>query len=66
MMFDIIVFLFMLVIIYCLGSAAYFLVRTSDETQLAKALTWRIVISLLLFGLLILSFYMGWVTPHEL
>ncbi|HLD16853.1 MAG TPA: twin transmembrane helix small protein [Coxiellaceae bacterium] len=64
-MLVIIVILFMLVILYCLGSAGFYLVRKGGrDIQLAKALTWRIVLSLLLFALMVLTFYMGWVQPH--
>ena len=33
---------------------------------LAYSLTWRISLSLVLFALLILGYYLGWITPHPI
>ena len=41
-------------------------IRRGGENSLAKVLTVRITLSVLLFGLLYLSFYMGWLQPHHL
>lgn len=60
-----VIILFLLVIFYCLGSGAYYLTRRSAEpTKLAKALTWRISLSLGLFVLLFIAYLMGWIHPH--
>lgn len=64
MLLKIIVVMLLLVIFYCLGSAVVYLVRDGSSVNMAKALTWRIVLSLLLFLFLILTFVFGWVTPH--
>lgn len=54
-------------IIFSLGSALYFLVHDKNNSdRIVKALTWRIGLSLLLFAILIFSFAMGWVTPHNI
>jgi hypothetical protein len=49
-----------------LGSALYQLSRGTPESsaKLARALTVRIGLSLLLFALLMLGWYFGIVTPH--
>ena len=55
-------------IIASLGSALYHLSRGTpeDSAKLARALTVRIVLSLLLFALLMLAWYFGLITPHAL
>ena len=49
---KIIVIILLLVILYCLGSALYFMLgrREKDLEKMAKALTWRIGLSVLVFG----------------
>lgn len=53
-------------ILFSLGSALYFLVHDkANSDRIVKALTWRIGLSLLLFVILLISFAMGWITPHN-
>ena len=54
------------IILYCLGSAAYYLVKGDASERFAWALTWRIGLSMALFLLLMFSAWMGWVHPHAL
>lgn len=65
---KIIVVLFLLVILYCLGSGVYYLVGNSKSAsrKLARALTWRIALSLGLFLLLFVAYFLGWIHPHGL
>ncbi|ROO27811.1 hypothetical protein SAOR_08310 [Salinisphaera orenii MK-B5] len=66
-MIKIIVVAFMLAIVIALGSGLVFLVRdTGDERRVVKALTWRIILSFVLIGLLVLGYYAGIVQPHNL
>lgn len=56
---------FFMVILYCLGSGLFYLFRQGkDSTQMAKALTWRIALSISLFGLLLLFYFLGWIVPN--
>lgn len=65
MLVKMIVLLFILFILYSLGSGLFFLVRDKSRTdRVAKALTWRIGLSLLLFILLFIAFALGWIKPH--
>jgi len=57
---------FMLGIVFALGSGLYFLLFRRKSEQTAKALTWRIALSLTLFCLLWVAFGLGWVRPHGL
>lgn len=67
MLLKIIVIVLLFVVLYCLGSGLYYLVREGQgSVNLAKALTWRVSISLLVFTLLIVAYFMGWITPHPL
>jgi len=55
-------------IVGSLGSALLQLSRGTPESsaKLARALTVRITLSLLLFALLMLAWYFGLITPHPL
>ncbi len=65
MLLKIIVIALLIIILYCLGSAVVHLAKGDGSAEkMAKALTWRIVISLVLFLFLILSFSLGWIHPH--
>lgn len=67
MLFKILVIVIVLAIMWSLGSGLFYLVRERDEkdsARVAKALTWRIGLSLLLFLLLFLAFALGWIKPH--
>jgi hypothetical protein len=62
---NIIVGVLLVGIIASLAVALYCLVNKENEpAKMAKALTWRISLSLALFFLAILSFLMGWISPH--
>ncbi len=57
----------MLAIAYHLGRGLVFLVRDHGQSdRVAKALSWRIGLSLGLFLLLIVGFAKGWIVPHGL
>lgn len=65
MTLKIIIISILAIILYCLGSGLFYLVRGgSESSNLAKALTWRILLSLALFALMMLSYFFGWITPH--
>ncbi len=65
MVVKLIIVLFLIVILYALGTGLYYLVNEKNHTdQVVKALTWRIILSLVLFILLFVAFAMGWIHPH--
>lgn len=67
MLIKVIIIIFFVFIFFSLGSALYYLVSSKgDSTKIVKALTWRIGLSLVMFALLMLSFAMGWITPHSI
>jgi len=54
-------------IVFSLGEGMYFLAKDDgdvNKTRVVKALTVRIVLSLLLFGLLIVGYLTGVIEPH--
>jgi len=55
-------------IVASLGSGLFHLARgrPEDSRRLARALSWRIGISLALFALLMLAWYFGLISPHAL
>jgi cytochrome bd-type quinol oxidase subunit 2 len=58
----------LIAIVASLGSALFHLSRgtAEDSRKLARALTVRISLSILLFALLMLAWYFGLITPHPL
>ncbi len=60
---KIVVILFIVMILASLGSALYFMVKDKGASErTAKALTWRVVLSITLFALLMLGFHFGIIT----
>ena len=54
-------------IVFSLGQGMYYLAKDdgeADQTHVVRALTVRIVLSLVLFGLLMLGYYLGLLQPH--
>ncbi|HXZ97408.1 MAG TPA: twin transmembrane helix small protein [Burkholderiales bacterium] len=63
----IIVFLFIAVILFSLGSALYYLIKDKGRSErTVKALTVRITFSIVLFLILMLGFYFGLISPQGL
>jgi type IV secretory pathway TrbL component len=64
--FRIIVVIALIAIVGSLGSALYHLSRGTgtDSAKMARALTFRIVLSIVLFALIMLAWYAGLITPH--
>lgn len=60
---KIVVILFLVFIVASLGSALYFLIKDKGQGErTVKALTVRVVLSVVLFALLMLGFYFGFIT----
>lgn len=67
MLVKIIIILFLFIIMYSLGSALYYLTHErnqADADRVVKALSWRIGLSLLLFILLFVAYWLGLIQPH--
>jgi TRAP-type C4-dicarboxylate transport system permease large subunit len=71
--FKYLIILMLVLIIGSLGKALFHLSsrgaaspaeQQANSRKMAKALTWRIGLSLALFVLLMLAYYEGWITPH--
>jgi Protein of unknown function (DUF2909) len=57
---KLIVILFLILILASLGSALFFLVKDKGAGQrTARALTWRVILSITLFGMLMLAYHFG-------
>ena len=60
-----VVIIFIVVILGSLGSALYYMIRDKGTTErTAKALTVRIVLSVLLFLILMIGYRFGWITTR--
>ena len=55
----------LVLILISLGRALFFLTssKAEDGAKMVKALAWRIGLSVLLFVLLIVAYYSGWIPP---
>jgi hypothetical protein len=56
----------LLAIIGTLGSALFQFARGGDSSKLLRSLTWRVGLSVGLFLLLLLAWWMGFIHPHGL
>jgi len=65
--FRAVVLIALAAIVVSLGSALYHLSRGTqqDSAKMARALTWRIALSLALFALIMIAWYAGVITPHS-
>ena len=56
---------FLIVILWNLGAGLYYMLVDKGQTKrTVNALTRRIALSVALILIVILSIYMGWITPH--
>lgn len=66
MVIKILIIVFLLTILYSLGSALIFLVKDHGEgDRTVKRLSWRIGLSLVLFLFLWFAYQMGWIEPNS-
>jgi hypothetical protein len=64
MLVKAVIVIFMLTILFTLGSSFYFMVKDKGEgDRTLKRLTWRIALSLLLLAILYIMFLAGWIEP---
>ncbi len=66
-LFRVVVLIVLAAIVVSLGSALYHLSRgtQNDSAKMARALTIRIALSIVLFALIMLAWYAGLITPHS-
>ena len=67
LLFKLPVFVLLAFIVFSLGQGMYYLAKDDgemDKTRVVRALTIRIVLSLTLFGLLILGYAFGLIEPN--
>lgn len=65
MLFKIIIILFLLLILFNLGSALFYLVKDRRHSKnMLRALGWRIGLSFALFILLFIAYQLRWIIPH--
>jgi len=66
MVIKILIIVFLITILYSLGSAMIFLVKDHGEgDRTVKRLTWRIGLSLVLFLFLWVAYQLGWIEPNS-
>jgi len=67
MLFKSIIIILLLLILVSLGRALYHMVRKERNPDgVVNSLTYRIGLSVLLFILIFIGIYMGWITPHAI
>ncbi len=63
---KLILLLVLAAVIVSLGVSLYFLVRDGQgSTRVLAALKVRVALSVLLIGLLVVSYYIGWLVPQS-
>ncbi|MFT3906723.1 MAG: twin transmembrane helix small protein [Steroidobacteraceae bacterium] len=60
----IVVIVLLLAIVGSLGSALFQLARGGDSKKMVRALSLRVGLSIGLFLLLMISYWVGWITPN--
>jgi len=56
-----------LCILASLGMGLYYLLKDSAKTKrTVRALSFRIILSLVLFLMILFAFAMGWISPHSI
>jgi len=66
MVMKILIILFLLTILYSLGSSLIFLVKDHGEgNRTVNRLSWRIGLSLVLFLFLWVAYQLGWIEPNS-
>jgi len=64
MFVKVIIVVFLLVVLYTLGSSFYFMVKDKGQGDRAlKRLMWRIGLSISLLAILYIMFLLGWIEP---
>ncbi len=64
-MIKFVILLLIALIMFNLGRGLFFLLKNRGQDSVAKALTWRISLSLMLFSLILILFYFGKLLPHN-
>jgi hypothetical protein len=66
--FKYLVIAMLTLIVISLGRALFFLTsrKPEDGAKMVKALAWRIGLSVVLFLLLIVAYYSGWIEPQRI
>ena len=64
MLVKAVIIIFLLVILYTLGSSFFFMVKDKGEgDRMLKRLMWRIGLSIFLLLILYVMFLLGWIQP---
>jgi hypothetical protein len=65
MAIKLIIILVFLLILFNLGTALFYMMKDGGQSErMARALTWRIGLSVAAFLLLLAAFGLGWIEPH--
>ncbi len=66
-MLKAIILIMLLLVLASLAGGMFTLIKDRNQTdRTVKFLTWRIALSVSLFVLIMVSFFMGWIQPHGL
>ena len=62
---GIIVLILIVAIFVSLSSSHRFMMKADTSTNMVKALTWRVGLSVVLFVFLMMGFWLDWFQPHQ-
>lgn len=66
-MIKLVIVLFMGFIVYNLAAGCYYMLTDQGKSErVVRALSWRIGLSILLFGLIAAGIYAGVIQPHQI
>lgn len=60
-----VIFAFLLMM-YCVGSGIFYIIKRGHGVAVGKPLMWRAIILVLVFVFFVLAYHLGWVQPHGL
>lgn len=66
MLIKIVIIFILFAVIFALGISLYFMVKDGDKgKRTTKALTWRIILTILLLCFILVAYHLGWIHPNN-
>ncbi len=65
-LFKVLLFVLVIAMIVALFRGLYTLIKDKQGKRTVTALKWRVAFAILIISLLVLGFYLGYITPHTL
>jgi hypothetical protein len=67
MLTKIVIIFILFAVIFALGLSLYFMVKDGGRgMRTTKALTWRIILTIILISFILVAYHQGWIHPNSL